>query len=102
MALALCLIALAPLARAQGEPASAAKSQTPADQMFSGDVTAIDSASLTAVRTGSKVEKKFLITPETKFEGKPHVKSRVTIRYVMTDDGPRALRVIVRVPAAKK
>lgn len=79
------------------------KAQTaePKDQMFSGQVTAIDNASLTAIRTGSKDSKTFLITAQTKFEGKPKVDSRVTIRYVVTEDGDRAVRVIVRAPAKK-
>src|ERR1039458_8947372 len=65
----------------------------PKDQMFSGDVTAIDASTLTATRTGSKVSRTFLITPETRFEGKPVVHSRVTIRYVATEEGDRAVRV---------
>ena len=71
------------------------------DQMFSGNVTAIDESSLTATRTGSKDSKTFVITPETRFEGKPRVSSRVTIRYISTEEGDRAVVVIVR-PAAKK
>jgi len=95
---ALCLAALPlSLAAQQNSPQSA-----PKEQLFSGEVTAVDSASLTAARTtGSKDSKTFLITPETKIEGTPKLKSRVTIRYVVTDSGPRALRIIVR-PAAKK
>jgi hypothetical protein len=71
----------------------------PKDQMFSGTVTAITSDSLTATRTGSKDSKTFAITPETRFEGpKPQVQSRVTIRYISTADGDRAVRIIVRSP----
>ena len=73
----------------------------PKDQMFSGEVTAIDTSSLTATRTGSKDSKTFVITPETRFEGKPRVSSRVTIRYVATEEGARAVRVIVRAAAKK-
>jgi hypothetical protein len=74
---------------------------TPKDQMFSGNVTAIGDSSLTATRTGSKDSKTFAITPETRFEGKPRVNSRVTIRYIATEEGDRAVVVIVRAPAKK-
>jgi len=60
------------------------------------EVTAIDNASLTATRRGSKDSKTFILTPETRFEGKPRVSSRVTIRYIASDEGDRAVRVIVR------
>jgi hypothetical protein len=93
---ALCLGAIHPCAAQQKEQTSA-----PKDQMFSGEVTAIDNSSLTATRTGSKDSKTFVITPETRFEGKPKVNSRVTIRYVVTEDVARAVRVIVRAPAKK-
>ena len=69
--------------------------------MFSGNVTAIGDSSLTATRTGSKDSKTFAITPETRFEGKPKVNSRVTIRYIATEEGDRAVVVIVRAPAKK-
>jgi hypothetical protein len=95
---AVCLAVFSPGARAQEQRPQSA----PKEQMFSGEVTAIDSASLTALRTGSKDSKTFVITEQTKFEGKPHVKSRVTIRYVVTDEGTRALRVIVKAPPVKK
>jgi hypothetical protein len=83
-------------------PAQQKTQSAPKDQMFSGEVTAMDASTLTATRTGSKVSKTFLITSETRFEGKPVVHSRVTIRYVTNEDGDRAVRVIVRPPAVKK
>ena len=92
------LLPCAPAQQKESEDAAAA----PKEQMFSGEVTAMDENSLTATRTGAKDSQTFTITPGTKFEGKPKVKSRVTIRYVVTDDGARALRVIVRAPAGKK
>jgi hypothetical protein len=78
-----------------------AQPNAPKDQMFSGEVTAIDSSSLTATRTGSKDSRTFVITAETRFEGKPRVSSRVTIRYIVTEEGARAVRIIVRPPAKK-
>jgi len=94
---ALCFGAMLPWCVAQQKGQTSA----PKDQMFSGQVTAMDNTTLTATRSGSKDSKTFLLTPETKFEGKPKVNSRVTIRYVATDDGARAVRVIVRAPAKK-
>jgi hypothetical protein len=94
---ALSLGAILPWCAAQQKE----QTNAPKDQMFSGEVTAIDSSSLTATRTGSKDSKTFVITPETRFEGKPKVSSRVTIRYVVTEEGDRAVRVIVRPPAKK-
>lgn len=70
------------------------------DQFFSGLVIAIDDESLTVSRTTSgknSSTKTFEITTETRFEGgKPQVRARVTVRYVTTDDGDRAVHVIVR------
>lgn len=77
-----------------------AERQSPRDQMFSGQVTAVSESSLTAVRNGSKEPHSFLITSETRFEGpRPELNSRVTIRYVATDQGDAAVRIIVRSPA---
>jgi len=94
---ALCLAVLPPSTAAQQKDQPGA----PKEQMFSGEVTAMDSASLTATRTGSKDSKTFLVTPDTKVEGALKLKSRVTIRYVVAENGARALRIIVR-PVAKK
>jgi hypothetical protein len=38
----------------------------------------------------------FVITPETRVEGKLRVKVRVTVRYTREDEGDRALHIIVR------
>ncbi len=87
-----CAVVREPLvAQDQGQTSS------PRDRMFSGTVTSISDASLTVASTGSKESKTFIITAQTRFEGpKPQVKSRVDIRYVTTDEGERAVRVIVR------
>jgi hypothetical protein len=74
----------------------------PKDQMFSGIVTAMNESSVTAIRTtGQKDSKTFAVTSATRFEGKPLVNSRVTIRYVTTEDGDRAIVVIVRANTKK-
>ena len=59
--------------------------------MFSGTVTAVDETSLTAVRTGQgkvAATRTFTLTADTSFEGgKPKLNSRVTVRFVATEDG---------------
>ena len=69
------------------------------DQYFSGDVTALDAAKITVRRTvlGKRSDvKTFVITAETRLEGKPRVKSRVTVRWVAGEDGDKAIHILVR------
>ena len=77
-----------------------AQPKPPKDQMFSGTVTAVDDTSLTAVRTGQgkvSATRTFTLTADTSFEGgKPKLNSRVTVRFIATEDGDRAIHVIVR------
>jgi uncharacterized cupredoxin-like copper-binding protein len=90
---------------AASRPSVAQQPAPAAAPMFSGVITAISATSVTVVRRESKDAKTFTITPETKFEGpKPQLNAGVTIRYIATDDGDRAVRVIVRAPTkpAKK
>ncbi len=95
VALSACVVALG---NAAGQQAKTA----PKDIMFSGVVTAVTETSLTATRTGTKESKTFVLAPQTRIDGpKPTVNSRVTIRYVASDDGDRAVSVIVRPPAKK-
>jgi hypothetical protein len=98
-------ILIAALAWGVALPCAAQQKESPSapkDEMFSGIVTAIGESKLTATRTtGQKDSKTFAVTSATRFEGKPQVNSRVTIRYVATDEGDRAIVVIVRAPAKK-
>jgi hypothetical protein len=43
----------------------------------------------------------FLITKETRIEGKLRLKARVTVRYTHDDEGNRALHIIVRTTQKK-
>jgi len=87
-----------PQAAAQTGTAPAAK-----DQFFTGIVLAIDDESLTVSRAAAgknSATKTFVVTAETTFEGgKPQVRARVTVRYVASEDGDRAVHVILRRPA---
>jgi hypothetical protein len=74
----------------------------PQDQFFSGIVTALNQSSVTVTRTVLGKEsavRTFVITAETHIEGKPKLRSRVTVRFVSDENGDRAVRIIVR-PAA--
>ncbi|MFN7995710.1 MAG: hypothetical protein U0Q18_19020 [Bryobacteraceae bacterium] len=71
----------------------------PQDQFFAGTITALNETSITVTRTVLGKEstvRSFSITPETHIEGKPKVKSRVTVRFVSGEEGDRAVRIIVR------
>ena len=80
-------------------PAPAADTK-PKDQYFTGKVVAIDETSLTVNRMvlgKNSSTKTFLVTPETRFEGgRPMAGSQVTVRYMSTEAGDRAVHVILR------
>lgn len=69
------------------------------DQFFSGIVTDLTSDRISVERTvlgqGSDSHT-FMITPETRVEGKLRLRARVTVRYVSSEDGDRAVHIIVR------
>ena len=89
--------------QSQDHPAATVQTQ---DQFFAGIVTALSETSVTVTRTvlgKESTARTFTITPETHIEGKPKVKSRVTVRYVSDENGNRAVRIIVRgAPQPKK
>lgn len=69
------------------------------DNFFAGTITALSSEKLTVSRTvlGSKPDTRtFLIKPDTRIEGKPRLKARVTVRWVPDEEGDRAVHIIVR------
>lgn len=66
---------------------------------FAGIVTAIANSKVTVNRTvlGKDSETRtFTITPETRMEGKLRVNARVTVRFVPSEEGDRAIHIIVR------
>ena len=90
-----------PLARAQDAPPA---EQKPKYEFFSGTISALDPEKLTVIKSvlGKSTETRmFLITKETRVEGKLRVKVRVTIRYTRDDSGNHALHIIVRTPQKK-
>jgi hypothetical protein len=76
------------------------------DQFFSGSITDLNDKSVTVNRTvlgKQNSTRSFLITPETRVEGKLRVHARVTVRYVASEDGDRAVHIVVRsAPPPKK
>jgi hypothetical protein len=69
------------------------------DQYFSGVVTKLEAGKITVTRTVLGKEdatKTFVVTAETRTEGKPKLKARVTVRFVTGDEGDRALHIVVR------
>jgi len=82
-------------------PASQPEQQ---DQYFSGTVTALEESKITVMRTvlgTDSTTRTFVITPQTRIEGKPKVKARVTVRFVTEDDADRAIHILVRTSAKK-
>ena len=81
----------------QEPQASATKAK---DQYFTGTVIEIDETSLTVNRMvlgKNSTTKKFLLTSDTQFEGgRPKVRAQVTVRYISTDEGDRAVHIILR------
>lgn len=79
--------------------------EKPREQYFAGYITALTDIQITVTRTvlGDKSSTRtFAITPETRIDGKPKVKSRVTVQYVADEEGDRAVQIIVRSPSQKK
>lgn len=86
--------------KAQG----AAPAEQPHAEFFSGVVTALTGDQITVFKTvlGKNSETRtFLITPDTRIEGKLRLKTRVTVRYARAEDGDRAVHIIVRTSQKK-
>jgi len=71
----------------------------PDDQFFSGTITEVTATQITVARTvlGKNSESRtFAITPDTRVEGSPKPRDRVTVRFVSGEDGEKAVHIIVR------
>jgi len=83
----------------------AQETQEDDDQFFSGRVTALTATQVTVVRTvlgKDNATRTFLLTPDTRIEGgRVRVKSQVTVRFVSSDQGDKAVHIIVR-PEGKR
>ncbi len=98
----MAMTALVAITNAQDQSTQAPEPQT---EKFSGTVADLSAGQVTVVRNtaGAKPERHtFLIRPETRIEGKLHVKARVTVGFVTTTDGDVAHLIVVRQTQPKK
>ena len=75
------------------------KTEPKYDDTFSGSILELSTSKITVSRSilGKPAEKRvFLITSETRIEGKCRLKQKVTIGFVTTDDGDVARLIVVR------
>lgn len=97
LAILTCLLACAaplPAQTTEEPPAS-----PPKDQFFAGYITAVSDTQITVSRTvlgKQSSTRTFQITPETRIEGTPKVKAKVTVQFVAGEEGDRAVHIIVR------
>jgi len=91
------------LATGQDAPAwektQTATSEPEYDDTFSGSVVQMAAATVTVSRSilGKPAEKRsFALKPDTRIEGKLRVSAKVTIGFVMSDDGAVARLIVVR------
>jgi arginine deiminase len=95
---------ISPIPRARVLAQDAAPAVQPRSEFFSGVVTVLDQDKITVLKTvlGKNSETRtFVITAETRVEGKLRLKARVTVRYAKDEEGDRALRIIVRASQKK-
>jgi len=78
--------------------------EKPADAFFAGTVVETTPEKITVTRRvlGKAENHTFIVTQDTKVEGKLRVKIRVTVRYVPNDDGDTATMIVVRSGSKKK
>jgi len=96
VAIVVMVLARVPAGRAQ-EPSDARQSEAQTDT-FSGTVTDLKSDRITVRRSiaGLTAENKvFLMQSDTRVEGKPHLKARVTVGFVTNENGEAVARLIV-------
>jgi len=95
------LLSFTPVIRAQDEPP--AKTEPAYDDTFGGPIVELTALKLTVSRNvlGKTEKKTFLIKQDTRIEGKLKLKEKVTVGFVVTEEGAVA-RLIVAHPSGKK
>lgn len=78
--------------------------QAPPDSFYTGTVAELTSDQITVTKTilGKPDKRTFQITPDTKVQGKLHVKVRVRVRYHAVEDGYLATGIVVTQTQQKK
>jgi hypothetical protein len=94
----LALVVLHPLWADEHSAAAPKK----ADAFFAGTVVESTAEMITLTRTvlGKAEDRSFVVTPDTKIEGRLRARVRVTVRYISDENGDTATMIIVR--SAKK
>jgi hypothetical protein len=69
-----------------------------ADAFFAGTVVESTAEMITLTRTvlGKAEDRSFVVTPDTKIEGRLRARVRVTVRYISDENGDTATMIIVR------
>ncbi len=95
------LLSFTPVIRAQAE--QPVKTEPAYDDTFGGPIVELTALKLTVSRNvlGKTEKKTFLIKQDTRIEGKLKLKEKVTVGFVLTDEGAIA-RLIVAHPSGKK
>lgn len=78
---------------------------TAQDQFFAGTTTAVSETQITVSRTvlGETTTRTFMVTPETRIDGKLVVGAKVTVQFEPVEDaGDRAIHIVVRTPTPDK
>jgi hypothetical protein len=101
LVVAVVLIGLAASGQDPGnsQKADDAKSEPKYDDTFSGPIVELTAVKITVSRSilGKPAEKRtFAIKPDTRIEGKLRVRAKVTVGFVVTDDGDVARLIVVR------
>jgi hypothetical protein len=89
----------------EGKQAPSKAAEETVYEFFSGTIQQLPEGKLVVARAvlGKAAESRsFLITAETKVEGKLRMKARVTVGFKSSDDGDVAVRIIVRTQQPKK
>ena len=99
--LLLCATVLTTIAPAQDQQAPQPKTEHAQDTFFSGNVVSVTDSKLTVTRRTlalTSVTRVFLLDANTQVEGKGKLqaKARVTVKFEKTEDGDRAVHIIVR------
>ena len=96
------LLLCAPAWPQQAAPVPKADRQS---KNFAGNITELSLEKITVVRSilgGSAQTRTFLITKETRIEGKLRMKSKVTVGFVSAVDGDVARLIVVRASSKNK
>jgi hypothetical protein len=91
--------ALATSVTGYGQPVQEQPQSAENYEFFSGTIEEMPEGKITVARSvlGSAPEtRSFIVTPETKIEGKLKVKVRVTVGFKPSENGDVAVRIIVR------